>query len=132
MDPGVFAGLVGFGLIALVACVIVVICHWARLTICFLGAINCPCYREARAIASLIYEHPGQWSGDECRLIHSKLGAIWIASGADHIRIKTPFGEHRFGAVERQIIWDAVQWRIRDYVSNRIAVAMQANALPRS
>jgi hypothetical protein len=103
-----------------------------RLMIVFLGAVECPCYRDARAIAGLIYDHPEQWAGDDYNLRHSKLGAIWTANGVEYIKLKTPFGDHRFSAIERQIIWDAVRWRIKDYAHNRLMLALQANTLPRN
>lgn len=108
---------------------IVVVCHRHRLIVITLAAINCPCYPDARAIARTIYEKPEEWSGDEHYLRHPKIGSIWTANSYENLRIKTPFGEWEPTMIERRIIRDAVDWRLREYIKARLGYVLNQGLL---
>jgi hypothetical protein len=99
-----------------------------RIIVAVLRRTGLPVYPLAVSIAVLIFEHPEQWSGTEHTMSHPKVGSIWISNGVSFTRIKSEFGEWKPNWIERRIIRDAVDWRIRGYIRNRITEAMRLPA----
>jgi hypothetical protein len=100
-----------------------------RVAVFILRVTNCDCYPLAIAIARLICERPSEWTHDRYHMRHPRIGAIWIANKAYGLHIETEVGDWTPSKIERRIIREAVDWRIRDYVRNRIAVEMQRHML---
>jgi hypothetical protein len=100
-----------------------------HIVVFFLRVTNCQCYPLAISIARLICEHPAEWTYDEYHMRHPRIGTIWIANKAYGLHIKTDFGDWTPSKIERRIIREAVDWRIREYVRNRIALEMQRHSL---
>ncbi len=90
-----------------------------------------PVFPEARAIAWLIYDLPDEWNGDGYRLSHPTVGSIWIANAAYGLKLETPFGHWTPNAIERRIIRDAVDWRLREYIRGRLGQALRQPVLGR-
>lgn len=98
-----------------------------RLAVNFMRRFGIHIYPEAISIATLIMDHPDQWSADEYRMSHPIVGRIWTANEAYGIKIETPMGDWKPNAYERLIIRDAVDWRLNQYIRNRIALALREN-----
>lgn len=100
-----------------------------HIVVFILRATNCPCYPTAVAIARLIGERPSEWTHDKYRMRHPRIGSIWIANKAYGLHIETEFGDWTPSKIERRIIREAVDWRIREYVRNRVALEIQRHML---
>lgn len=101
------------GLFAGVVCVVT----WhERIVLVLLCLFNVKVFPEARAVALLLYQHPEQWTSDDFRMSHATVGSIWIANEAYGLKVETPFGSWKPCALERRIIRDAVDWRLKEYV----------------
>jgi hypothetical protein len=106
------------------------IIHYDRVVVTFLRYTGLHLYPTAINIAMLIIEHPTQWTHDKYYMRHPVVGGIWICNEAYGLHIETEFGDWKPNVIERRIIRDAVDWRIKDFVRSRILLAMQRNALP--
>lgn len=85
----------------------------------------------ARQIAMLLYQYPEQWTGDKYHLSHPKVGAIWIANEAYGLKIQTEFGDLKPNVIERRLIRDAVDWRLRGYIRHRLTAALSQSVTGR-
>src|SRR3954470_20852882 len=80
-------------------------------------------FPTAVGIAVSIVTHPEQWSSDKYPRRHPDIGAIWIANGAYGGHLETPIGEWRPSFIERRIIRQAIEWRLSNYIRDRLEVA---------
>ena len=103
--------------------------RYDRIVVSLMRRFNICVYPTAISIAMLLIEHPEQWSADQHRMSHPDIGSIWTANDAYGLKIETAFGTWKPNAIERRIIRDAVDWRIGDYIRNRLLLAAQRNAL---
>lgn len=104
-----------------------------RIATAMIYGFNLNVYPLARQVAWLLYQCPTQWTSDGFRLKHLKVGSIWIANEAYGLKIETEFGEVHLNFIERRIIRDAVDWRLRGYLRDRVTVALgqsMAGAIP--
>jgi hypothetical protein len=86
-------------------------------------------FPTAVGIAVSIITHPEQWSSDGNRLIHPDIGRIWIANKAWGIHVDTEMGRWEPNWIERRIIREAVDWRLSNYIRDRLEVTVRKNAL---
>jgi hypothetical protein len=86
-------------------------------------------FPTAVGLAVLIVNHPEQWSSDKYYLRHPDIGSIWIRNGAYGLHVETAMGEWRPNFIERRIIRQAVNWRLSNYIRDRLEVAVRENAL---
>jgi len=115
-----------YGIIALV---VAAVFFSDRLVVVLMRWLNLPLFPTAVGIAISIMEHPEQWSSGSRELRHPDIGAIWIGNDAWGIKVETDFGTWTPNRIERRIIHEAVDWRINDYIRNRLAIMMQRRAL---
>jgi hypothetical protein len=80
-------------------------------------------------MAMLIIQRPEQWSFDHYRMSHPDIGSIWIANGAYGLHVETAIGDWKPNFIERRIIREAVDWRIEQYLRERLQVAAERNML---
>jgi len=100
-----------------------IVCYDRVIVYC-MRLCNIRIYPEAVGIALLIYQHPDEWKPGTHRMFHPKIGDIWTANEAHGLHIETDVGKWVPNKIERRIIRDAVDWRIKTYVKMRIAYAM--------
>lgn len=112
--------IVGVFLIVL-ACV-----HYDRIIVAFIRRLRIPVYPEAVGIALLIYQRPQEWILRTEEMAHEKIGCITTDRGVNGIIVYTAFGRWRPNVIERRIIREAVDWRIKSYVRSRIGQALNA------
>ena len=105
------------------------IAKWDSILVAFMRRFDIRLYPVAIAIAKSIMEHPDEWSFDKYHMIHPIIGSIWTANEAYGLHVETEVGKWKPNMIERRIIRDAVDWRIGDYIRNRLALTMQKNAL---
>jgi hypothetical protein len=86
-------------------------------------------FPTAVGLAVLIVTHPEQWSSDKYHLRHPDIGSVWIRNGAYGLHVETAMGEWRPNWIERRIIRQAVDWRLSNYIRDRLEVAVRKNAL---
>jgi hypothetical protein len=122
---GIVCGLLG--------CIILAIVKFDRIAASLMRWFNIRLFPTAVRIAILIFEHPEQWSSDGHHLSHKVIGSIWISNAAYGLEVKTDMGTWKPNFIERRIIRDAVDWRIKHFLKNRITQAIQQNSgiLPR-
>lgn len=115
--------------VGLVAMTGTAIAHYDRVAVFLMRRTHIHVYPLAIGIAVLITEHPEQWSASAHHMAHPDIGSIWTANGAYGLYIQTEFGKWVPNKVERRIIRDAVDWRIGQYVRNRLEAATRKHAL---
>jgi hypothetical protein len=111
--------------------VILLVFHLDRLVVAFLCLINAPVYPEARRVATLVYQHPGQWKAYEHKLEHPKIGEIWCGLGCNrslHVEGKA-FGRWDPNYIERRIIYNAVSWYRRVYIKHLLTQVLNTPTL---
>ena len=86
-------------------------------------------FPTAVGIAVSIITHPEQWSSDGDHLIHPDIGTIWIANAARGIHVDTEMGRWEPNWIERRIIREAVDWRVSNYIRDRLEVTVRKNML---
>jgi hypothetical protein len=86
-------------------------------------------FPTAVGLAVSIVSHPEQWSSDKYHLTHPDIGSIWIGNGAYGLHLETAMGEWRPNFIERRIIRQAVDWRLSNFIRDRLEVAVRKNAL---
>lgn len=116
-------------LIGVVIAIPVIVTHHDRIFVMLMRRFDIQACPEAVAIALLIYQQPEQWTCGTHRMSHPKVGEIWTANEAYGLHVETEFGQWKPSKIERRIIRNAVDWRIKEYVKNRIAHALNAGLL---
>lgn len=111
------------------ALIIIATGHYDRIAVCGMKRFCLYLYPTAVSIAMLIIERPSEWSFDAYHMSHPRIGAIWIANGADGLKVKTELGDWVPSKIERRIIREAVDWRIYQYVHRRITLELRRIAL---
>jgi hypothetical protein len=86
-------------------------------------------FPTAVGVATLIVNHPEQWSSDKYRLIHPDFGSIWIANQAYGLHFELPTGDWKPNLIERLIIWEAVEYHMQRYIRDRLTIAVRKNML---
>lgn len=114
---------IGFVIVVTVTLIISVTCP-DRVVVMVIYRLNLNVYPMARQIAGLLYNCPEQWTSDRFHLRHPKLGAIWIANEAYGLKIESEFGDLMLNMIERRIIRDAVDWRLRQYIRDRLTLVL--------
>ena len=100
-----------------------------RLIVNVIALTNAPVYPLARAVASLIYTRPDEWTLGTHEMSHDKVGRIWTANKAYGITVETRAGKWNPTWLERRIIRNAADWRIKCYVRNQVMKALGKNLL---
>jgi hypothetical protein len=118
MNPGVVFLTWWLGSMALVVCLIIAGVNYDHVTLFVLRAVNAPVYQEARMVAALIYQHPEEWKASSYTMEHTKVGSLRSAISAASIELHGPYGNWEPNAIERLIIWNAVQWYRHTYVKS--------------
>jgi hypothetical protein len=109
-------------------CVAVIAFNFDRIVVRLLRCSGMPVYPLAVSIAVLIYKHPEQWTCRTHEMLHPKVGSVWTSNKAYGLHVDSDFGRWDPNWIERRIIRDAVDWRIRTFVRNRITQAMRLPA----
>jgi hypothetical protein len=86
-------------------------------------------FPTAVGLAVSIITHPEQWSSDRYHLTHPDIGSIWIANATYGLHLETAIGEWRPNFIERRIVRQAVDWRLSNYIRDRLEIAVGKNAL---
>ena len=100
--------------------VVAAIMNFDRIAVLALREIETPFFREAWAVAELIYRRSEPWQVDRYELTHPKVGRISHFGYAVGLSVSGPFGEWRPNFIERRIIWNAIAWRQRASVMQAI------------
>jgi hypothetical protein len=95
-----------------------------RIVVALMQRFGLHLFPESVGIALLIYKHPEQWTCTKYEMRHPKVGAIWVANKAYGLEITAEFGRWTPNKIERRIIRDAVDWRIKEYVRLRLGQAV--------
>lgn len=106
-----------------------VVAHYDRVIVFLMRRMNMHVFPTAIRIAMLITEHPEQWTASPHRLLHPQIGSIWTANGAYGLYLETEFGKWEPNKIERRIIREAVDWRISQYIRNRLEAVARQQAL---
>jgi hypothetical protein len=114
---------------AAVGSVIAIGANFDRVAVFLLRRLNLPLFPTAISMAMLIIQRPEQWSFDHYRMSHPDIGSIWIANGAYGLHVETAIGDWKPNFIERRIIREAVDWRIEQYLRERLQVAAERNML---
>lgn len=114
--------------IGMIMCIGLAIQRFDRIVVFLMKLMHIYAYPTAIGIAMLITERPEQWSASTHHMIHPDIGSIWTANDAYGLYIETQFGKWVPNRIERRIIRDAVDWRISQYIRNRLEAA-QTKAL---
>jgi hypothetical protein len=88
-------------------------------------------YPTAVGIAVSIVNHPEQWANEGLqmtRLKHADIGTVWVVSKYT-LHVETAMGQWEPSFIERCIIHEAVDWRMSNYIRDRLEVAVRRNAL---
>jgi hypothetical protein len=88
-------------------------------------------YPTAVGIAVLIVTHPEQWANEGLqmtRLKHADIGTVWVVSGST-LHVETAMGLWEPSYLEKRIIREAVDWRMSNYIRDRLEVAVRKTAL---
>ena len=67
---------------------------------------------------------PDQWIGTAYEIKHKTIGEVWIANGARGLHVATSQGKWHPNLIERRIIREAVDWRLKTYLKNQIRAAI--------
>ena len=90
---------------------LLIIYNFTRIAVFILDQIDTPLYDTAYMIATTIYQHPEQWEIDRDNdMEHPTLGKIRFGGCASSVYMVGTFGVWGPGSIEKQIIWNAIQW----------------------
>jgi hypothetical protein len=95
---------------------IVALVNYDIVAVFVLGALNAPCYREARRVAWLLHQHPEEWAATSYTLTHAKLGELRGLHPASLSLHGAGFGEWSPSPIEKRILWNAVLWYRREHL----------------
>jgi hypothetical protein len=101
--------------------------HWDAIAVRIIQRFRIPVCRVAIGIAILITEYPEQWSATQHEMSHRDVGSIWTSNNIPGLHITTTMGTWTPTTIERRIIYEAVDWRLRRYIKDRIQIAMVKN-----
>lgn len=99
--------------------------NFDKLAVFFLRAIDAPVYPEARRVAGMVYQHPEQWTLKSSYYLKHQTIEVYACATPQSLYVSgEPFGNWEPTYIERRIIFDAVEWWKRVYVSSLVHKAI--------
>lgn len=120
---------VSFLFVGIVVGFVTIPCWLDRFIVNIIRLFNIPVCQTAVMIAISIVQQPDQWRASSHSLTHKEVGHIWSANGAYGLHLDTLSGKWKPNWIERRIIYEAVDWRLKNYIRVQTQKALQQSRI---